>query len=73
MTLPMSRPQKHSTGGVNWSRKRVPDDLRQFVGKREEKLSLGTRNPEEARRTPPRKFYRFFESATIEWNERRIS
>lgn len=28
----------------------MPDDLRQLVGKREEKRSLGTRNPEEAKR-----------------------
>lgn len=46
----MSRPQKHPNSGVYWLRKRVPDDLRLIVGKREEKLSLGTRNPEEAKR-----------------------
>jgi hypothetical protein len=50
MTLPMSRPQKHPDSGVYWLRKRVPEDLRALVGKREEKLSLGTRNPEEAKR-----------------------
>jgi hypothetical protein len=50
MTLPMARPQKHPHSGVYWLRKRVPDDLRQLVGKREEKRSLGTRNPEEAKR-----------------------
>jgi hypothetical protein len=50
MTLPMARPQKHPDSGVYWLRKRVPDDLRQLVGKREEKRSLGTRNPEEAKR-----------------------
>jgi hypothetical protein len=50
MTLPMARPQKHPQSGVYWLRKRVPDDLRQLVGKREEKRSLGTRNPEEAKR-----------------------
>ena len=46
----MARPQKHPHSGVYWLRKRVPDDLRQLVGKREEKRSLGTRNPEEAKR-----------------------
>jgi hypothetical protein len=46
----MSRPQKHPNSGVYWLRKRVPDDLWALVGKREEKLSLGTRNPEEAKR-----------------------
>jgi hypothetical protein len=50
MTLPMARPQKHPHSGVYWLRKRVPDDLRQLVGKREEKRSFGTRNPEEAKR-----------------------
>jgi hypothetical protein len=50
MTLPMSRPRKHPNSGVYWLRKRVPDDLRQFVGKGEEKRSLGTRNPDEAKR-----------------------
>lgn len=46
----MARPQKHPHSGVYWLRKRVPDELRQLVGKREEKRSLGTRNPEEAKR-----------------------
>jgi hypothetical protein len=50
MTLPMARPHKHPHSGVYWLRKRVPDDLRQLVGKGEEKRSLGTRNPEEAKR-----------------------
>jgi hypothetical protein len=43
-------PSEASDSGVYWLRKRVPDDLRQLVGKREEKRSLGTRNPEEAKR-----------------------
>ena len=50
MTLAMSRPWKHPNSGVYWLRKRVPDDLRARIGKREEKRSLGTRNPEEAKR-----------------------
>jgi hypothetical protein len=50
MTLSMARPWKHPNSGVYWLRKRVPDDLRALVGKREEKRSLGTRNPEEAKR-----------------------
>ena len=49
MTLAMSRPWKHPNSGVYWLRKRVPDDLRALIGKREEKRSLGTRNPEEAK------------------------
>lgn len=48
----MSRPQKQPNSGVYWLRKRVPDDLRALVGKREEKLSSSTRNPKEAKRRP---------------------
>ena len=46
----MSRPWKHPKTGVYWLRKRVPDDLQKLVGKREEKQSLGTRDPAEAKR-----------------------
>ena len=48
----LSCPQRHLDSGVYWLRKRVPDDLQQVVvsGRREEKRSLGTRNPEEAKR-----------------------
>lgn len=49
MTLPMTRPWKHPKTGMYWLRKRVPDDLRLLVGKREEKRSLGTRDPDEAK------------------------
>ena len=50
MPLAMSRPWKHPNSGVYWLRKGVPDDLRALVGKREEKRSLGTRDPVEAKR-----------------------
>ena len=50
MALAMSRPWKHPTTGIYWLRKRVPDDLRAAVGKREEKFSLKTREPVEAKR-----------------------
>jgi hypothetical protein len=50
MALAMSRPWKHPTTGIYWLRKRVPDDLRAAVGKREEKFSLRTREPVEAKR-----------------------
>jgi integrase len=50
MPLAMSRPWKHPKSGVYWLRKRVPDDLVELVGKREEKRSLGTRDPIEAKR-----------------------
>lgn len=50
MALAMSRPWKHPKTGIYWFRKRVPDDLQKLVGKREEKQSLGTRDPAEAKR-----------------------
>jgi hypothetical protein len=50
MALAMSRPWKHPTTGIYWLRKRVPDALRSAVGKREEKFSLKTRDPVEAKR-----------------------
>jgi hypothetical protein len=50
MPLAMSRPWKHPRTGVYYLRKGVPDDLRQLVGKREEKRSLETRDPVEAKR-----------------------
>src|SRR5882724_3216597 len=49
MTLAMARPWKHPRSGVYWLRKRVPNDLLQAIGKREEKHSLKTRNPVEAK------------------------
>jgi hypothetical protein len=33
--LAMSRLWKHPNSGVYWLRKRVPDDLRQLIGKRD--------------------------------------
>src|ERR1700722_18042588 len=50
MPLAMSRPWKHPSSGVFWLRKGVPKDLRKLVGKREEKRSLQTRDPTEAKR-----------------------
>ena len=50
MPLAMSRPWKHPNSGVYWLRKGVPEDLRRLVGKREEKQSLQTRDPVEAKR-----------------------
>jgi hypothetical protein len=49
MALSMSRPWKHPDSGFYWFRRRVPDDLRNLLGKREEKFSLGTRDPIEAK------------------------
>ncbi|WP_430727491.1 DUF6538 domain-containing protein [Undibacter mobilis] len=45
----MTRPWKHPKTGMCWLRKRVPDDLRLLIGKREEKRSLGTRDFAEAK------------------------
>lgn len=50
MPLAMARPWKHPKTGIYWLRKRVPDDLLRLVGKREEKRSLGTRDPIAAKR-----------------------
>jgi hypothetical protein len=50
MPLAMSRPWKHPSSAVFWLRKGVPEDLRKLVGKREEKRSLQTRDPAEAKR-----------------------
>ena len=49
MVLAMSRPFKHPKTGVYYFRKAVPDDLRGIIGKREVKISLGTKNPAEAK------------------------
>ena len=50
MPLAMARPWKHPDTGSYWLRRRVPGDLRELVGKREEKRSLGTRDRDEAKR-----------------------
>jgi hypothetical protein len=49
MPLAMSRPWKHPKTGIYQLRKAVPEDLRKIVGKREEKVSLHTRDPGEAK------------------------
>ncbi|MCU4181788.1 site-specific integrase [Bosea sp. BH3] len=49
MALAMARPWKHPKTGIYWFRKRVPDELRARLGKTEEKQSLGTRDPAEAK------------------------
>jgi integrase len=49
MPLAMSRPWKHPKTGIYQLRKAVPEDLRKLVGKREEKVSLRTRDPAEAK------------------------
>ncbi len=50
MVLAMSRPFQHPKTGVYWLRKRVPTDLIRVVGKKEERYSLKTRDPSQAKR-----------------------
>lgn len=50
MALAMARPWKHPKTGVYWLRRGVPEELRTLVGKREEKRTLGTKDPAEAKR-----------------------
>lgn len=49
MVLAMTRPVRHPTTGIFWFRKRVPTSLQAILGKREEKMSLKTRDPAEAK------------------------
>lgn len=49
MTLAMTRPWKHPKTGMYWLRKRVPEELRDVLGKREEKRSLKTKDPKLAK------------------------
>ncbi|MDR3475926.1 MAG: hypothetical protein P4M09_30140 [Devosia sp.] len=50
MVLSMARPWKHPKTGIYWLRRRVPDRLREVVGKLEIKKSLETKDPAEAKR-----------------------
>ncbi|MBB2696102.1 UNVERIFIED_ORG: integrase [Rhizobium esperanzae] len=49
MVLKMSRPTRHKVTGIYQFRQRVPKHLIPLVGKKEEKASLGTRDPQEAK------------------------
>jgi integrase len=51
----MSRPWPHPKSGVFYFRKAVPEKLRPLLQKREEKVSLRTRDPVEAKRLHSRK------------------
>jgi hypothetical protein len=50
MTLMSARPWKHPRTGVYWYRRRIPADLIDIVGRAEEKFSLRTKDPAEAKR-----------------------
>lgn len=49
MVLQMARPARNASSAIFWFRKRVPRDLQSLVGKTEEKVSLKTRDPVEAK------------------------
>jgi integrase len=49
MVLALGTPKRHPESGIYWFRKRVPDRLRDSVGRTEIKFSLRTRDPQVAR------------------------
>lgn len=53
MVLPMTSPHRHPRTGIYKFRKRVPERLRPILGRTEVTISLGTKNPLEARRRYP--------------------
>jgi hypothetical protein len=53
VALPMTRPTKHPKTGVYQIRRRVPKALQGIIGKAERVISLGTKDPEEAKRRAP--------------------
>lgn len=80
MHLAMARPWKHPSTGIYWFRKRVPDELRPLVGKSEEKQSLGTRDPAEAKKRHAEMLLKVEERWTnarqgrrdLDWNEAQL-
>ncbi len=53
MAPPMTRPTKHPKTGAYQIRRRVPKPLQAIIGKAERVVSLGTKDPEEAKRRAP--------------------
>lgn len=49
MVLKMSRRTRHPVTGIYQFRKRDPEQLIPLIGKREERVSRGTRDPQEAK------------------------
>jgi hypothetical protein len=49
MVIALGTPKRHPESGIYWFRKRVPDRLKESVGKSEIKFSLRTRDPVVAR------------------------
>jgi len=53
MALPMSRPTKHPKTGIYQVRRRVPKPIQAVIGKAERVISLGTKDPREAKERCP--------------------
>ncbi|RUV37507.1 hypothetical protein EOB49_11190 [Mesorhizobium sp. M7A.F.Ca.MR.148.00.0.0] len=68
MVLAMSRPTKHPKTGVYWFRKRVPADITALTGRKEAIKTLGTKDPEEAKR----KFIEVLAEFEREWARIRL-
>ncbi|MER8722337.1 tyrosine-type recombinase/integrase [Mesorhizobium sp. M0999] len=68
MVLAMSRPVKHRKTGVYWFRKRVPADIALLTGRKEVNRTLGTKDPEEAKR----KFAEVLAEYEDEWAQLRL-
>lgn len=49
MVLRMASPWQHPDSGIFYFRQRVPDKVQEFVGRKIEKISLRTRDPNEAK------------------------
>lgn len=49
MVLAIARPWRHPKTGTYWFRRRVPKELRSFIGRSEERKSLRTKEPDLAR------------------------
>jgi hypothetical protein len=49
MVCALGTPKRHPESGIGWFRKRVPERLKESVGKSEVKFSLQTRDPVVAR------------------------
>jgi integrase len=67
MVLQMPRPFKKPETGVYYFRRIIPDELRQLVGKTEERRSLRTKDPKEA----ARRFGEVAAKVAAEWEELR--
>ncbi|WP_331288977.1 DUF6538 domain-containing protein [Methylorubrum populi] len=53
MSLMTTRPRKHPETGIYYLRRAVPADLLALIGKREEKISLGAKDPARAKSLMP--------------------